>query len=55
MNIVYRKREADKVLVIRFALRIYRISYITFIAVILFFVFSFIFLISYEEVVFVFE
>lgn len=36
MNIAYRKREADKVLATRLALRTHRISYITLIAVILF-------------------
>lgn len=36
MNIAYRKREADKVLATRLALRTHRISYVTLIAVILF-------------------
>ena len=51
MNIAYRKREADKVLATRLALRTHRISYITLIAVILFFAFSFTFSISHEEAV----
>ena len=40
MNIAYRKREADKVLATRLALRTHRISYVTLIAVILFFAFE---------------
>ncbi len=55
MNIAYRKREADKVLATRLALRTHRISYITLIAVILFFAFSFTFSISHEEAVSAFE
>ncbi len=51
VNIAYRKREADKVLATRLALRTHRISYITLIAVILFFAFSFTFSISHEEAV----
>lgn len=55
MNIAYRKREADKVLATRLALRTHRISYVTLIAVILFFAFSFTFSISHEEAVSAFE
>jgi hypothetical protein len=40
MNIAYRKRVADRVLATRMAIRTHRISYITLIAVILFFSFS---------------
>ena len=43
MNIAYRKRVADRVLATRMAIRTHRISYITLIAVILFFSFSFTF------------
>ncbi|NDO82605.1 transporter [Citrobacter sp. NCU1] len=55
MNIAYRKREADRVLATRMAIRTHRISYITLIAVILFFSFSFTFSISHEEAVSAFE
>ncbi len=55
MNIAYRKREADKVLATRLALRTHRISYITLIAVILFLPFRFTFSISHEEAVSAFE
>lgn len=54
MNIAYRKREADKVLATRLALRTHRISYVTLIAVILFCL-SFTFSISHEEAVSAFE
>lgn len=36
MNIAYRKREPDRVLATRMAIRTHRISYITLIAIILF-------------------
>ncbi len=55
MNIAYRKREADRVLATRMAIRTHRISYITLIAVILFFSFSFTFSITHEEAVSAFE
>ena len=55
MNIAYRKRVADRVLATRMAIRTHRISYITLIAVILFFSFSFTFSISHEEAVSAFE
>ncbi len=55
MNIAHRKREADKVLATWLALRTHRISYVTLIAVISFFAFSFTFSISHEEAVSAFE
>ncbi|ECW0817809.1 transporter [Salmonella enterica subsp. enterica] len=55
MNIAYRKREPDRVLATRMAIRTHRISYITLIAIILFFSFSFTFSISHEEAVSAFE
>ncbi|AUO66923.1 transporter [Citrobacter amalonaticus] len=55
MNIAYRKREADRVQATRMAIRTHRISYITLIAVILFFSFSFTFSITHEEAVSAFE
>lgn len=55
MNIAYRKREADRLLATRMAIRTHRISYITLIAVILFFSFSFTFSITHEEAVSAFE
>ncbi|MGK0705775.1 amino acid permease [Yokenella regensburgei] len=55
MNIAYRKREADQVTATRMAIRTHRISYITLIAIILFFSFSFTFSISHEEAVSAFE
>ncbi|WP_258328986.1 amino acid permease [Citrobacter farmeri] len=55
MNIAYRKREVDRVLATRMAIRTHRISYITLIAVILFFSFSFTFSITHEEAVSAFE
>ncbi|WP_336220015.1 transporter [Citrobacter amalonaticus] len=55
MNIAYRKREADRILATRMAIRTHRISYITLIAVILFFSFSFTFSITHEEAVSAFE
>ena len=55
MNIAYRKRVTDRVLATRMAIRTHRISYITLIAVILFFSFSFTFSISHEEAVSAFE
>lgn len=55
MNIAYRKRIADRVLATRMVIRTHRISYLTLIAVILFFSFSFTFSISHEEAVQAFE
>jgi serine transporter len=55
MNIAYRKREPDRLLATRMAVRTHRISYITLIAIILFFSFSFTFSISHEEAVSAFE
>jgi amino acid permease len=55
MNIAYRKRVSDRVLATRMVIRTHRISYITLIAVILFFSFSFTFSISHEEAVSAFE
>ena len=55
MNIAYRKREKDKVMATRMAIRTHRISYIALITIILFFSFSFTFSISHEEAVSAFE
>ncbi len=55
MNIAYRRREKDRVMATRMAIRTHRLSYIALISIILFFSFSFTFSISHEEAVSAFE